>query len=82
MPRLAKPLYESLPGVYGTLGAALLWASYWWRTAAWSTLSAVAGFVVLVLGIVLWMHRRAYRATSAEYRRRGRPLIESGDEPR
>ena len=82
MPRLIKPLYESIPGVYVAVGAGLLWASYHWRTAAWSTLSAVAGFVVLVLGNVLWMHRRAYRATSADYQRRGRPLVEPNDESR
>ena len=82
MPRLSKPLYESLPGVYVLFGAALLWASYQWRAAAWSVACGVAGFVVLVLGIVLWMHRRAYRATSADYQRRGRPLVESDEESR
>jgi len=82
MPRLAKPVYESLPTTYVAMGIALLWASYRWQTAAWSTLSAVAGFVVLVLGLVLWMHRRAFRATSADYQRRGRPLVESDDESR
>lgn len=82
MPGLSKPIYESLPGVYVAFGAALLWASYRGRDEWWSTLSIAAGFMLLVLGLVLWMHRRAYRATSDDYQRRGRPLVESHDEPR
>ncbi len=80
MPRLSKPIYESLPGAYVALGATLLWASYYWRTAWWSTLSAVAGFVAVVLGLVLWMHRRDFRATSADYQRRGRPVVDPNDQ--
>ena len=80
MARLSKPLYESLPGVYVALGAALLWASYHWRNDWWSTLGAVLGFAVTVLGLVLWMHRRDVRATSADYQRRGGPVVESNDE--
>ncbi len=79
MPRLNKPLYESLPAAYVALGAALLWASYHWRDAWWSTLSALGGFLAMVASLVLWMHRRDYRATSADYLRRGRPVDESED---
>jgi hypothetical protein len=82
MPRLSKPIYESLPGAYVALGAALLWASYHWRNDWWSTLSAVSGFVVVVLGLVLWMHRRDFRATAADYQRRGRPVIDAADDQR
>ncbi|MBS0387178.1 MAG: hypothetical protein JSR15_01760, partial [Proteobacteria bacterium] len=78
MPRLTKPVYESMPGAYIALGAALLWASYRWREESWGTPCMSAGFIVLVLGLVLWMHRRAYRATSADYQRRGRPLVDPG----
>jgi hypothetical protein len=62
------------------LGAALLWASYHWRGAWWSGLSAALGFLAVVAALVLWMHRRYYRATSADYLRRGRPVIDPGDE--
>ena len=82
MPHLAKPVYESLPAAYGVLGAALLWTSYHWRGAWWSTPSAVLGFIAVVGGLVLWMHRRDYRATSADYLQRGRPVVEPRNKPR
>ena len=82
MPRLNKPVYESLPAAYATLGAALVWASYQWRAAWWSTLGALGGFTAIVAALVLWMHRRDYRATSADYLRRGRPVVDPGDEQR
>jgi hypothetical protein len=81
MPHLAKPLYESLPAAYGALGAALLWASYHWRGAWWSTLSGALGFMAVVVGLVLWMHRRYFRATSADYRQRGRPVVDPRNDP-
>ena len=80
MPRLSKPLYESLPAVYVALGATLLWLSYRGRESWWSTLCALAGLVALVGGLMVWMHRRAYRATSGDYRRRGQPVVDSEDE--
>ena len=82
MPHLANPVYESLPTAYGALGATLLWASYQWRGAWWSTLSAALGFVAVVAGLVLWMHRRDYRATSADYLRRGRPVVDPRNDAR
>lgn len=82
MARLIKPVYESMPGVYVTLGAGLLWASYHWREDWWSALGAAGGFVAVVLGLVLWMHRRDFRTMSADYQRRGRSLLESNEDQR
>jgi len=70
---LNKPVYESLPSLYVLAGALLLWLSYRDRDNWWSTLCAVAGLVAMVAGLVIWMHRRDYRATSADYARRGHP---------
>lgn len=78
MPYLSKRVYESLPGVYAALGATLLWLSYRYRAEWWSTTCAVAGLVGAVAGLMIWMHRRDYRATSADYLRRGKPV--PGDE--
>jgi hypothetical protein len=78
---LNKPVYESIPVVYGALGATLLWVSYRYREDSWSTLCAVAGLLGLVAGLMVWMHRRDYRATSADYMQRGRPVGESADDP-
>jgi hypothetical protein len=81
MPHLVKPVYESLPAAYGALGAVLLWASYHWRGQWWSALSAALGFAAVVASLVLWMHRRYYRATSAHYQRRGRPVVDPRNDP-
>jgi hypothetical protein len=79
--RINKPLYESLPALYAALGVLLLWLSYRHRDAGWSTACAVAGLLGLVAGLMVWMRRRDYRATSADYMQRGRPVGESADEP-
>lgn len=79
MPYLSKRVYESLPGVYVALGATLLWLSYHYRAEWWSTTCAVAGLVGTVAGLMIWLHRRDYRATSADYRRRGKPVLDNED---
>jgi hypothetical protein len=77
---LNKPVYESLPALYAAIGATLVWLSYRHQDYWWSTLCALAGFLGLIAGLVVWMHRRDYRATSLDYRHRGRPVSGSGDE--
>jgi len=77
---LYKPVYESLPALYAGLGATLVWFSYRYQENWWSTLCALAGLVGLIAGLVVWMHRRDYRATSVDYRHRGRPVGGSRDE--
>jgi hypothetical protein len=79
---LNKPVYESLPALYAVMGATLVWLSYRYQDYWWSTLCALAGLLGLIAGLVLWMHRRDYRATSADYRHRGRPVDGSRDEQR
>jgi hypothetical protein len=79
--RLYKPIYESLPVVYALLGAMLLWFSYRHRVEEWSTPCAVVGLVGLVAGLMVWMRRRDYRATSADYMQRGRPVGGTADDP-
>lgn len=74
MPYFSRRVYESLPGAYAVLGATLLWLSYHFRAQWWSTAGALAGLVGLVAGLMIWMHRRDYRSTGADYRSRGRSL--------
>jgi hypothetical protein len=81
MPHLKRPVYESLPGAYGVLGATLLWLSYRQRGAWWSNACALAGLAGLVLGLVVWMRRRDYRAMGADYRRRGQPFADRKQGP-
>jgi hypothetical protein len=81
VPRLNSAIYESLPTVYVTAGAVLMWLSYHSRSLWWSTPCALAGLLAVIAGLVIWMRRRDYRATSAAYRRRGRAPGETGEEP-
>jgi hypothetical protein len=81
VPRLRKPIYESLPVLYVTAGAALLWLSYRGRDSWWSALCALGGFLTMVVGLAIWMRRRDYRATSTDYRRLGRPPGGASEEP-
>ena len=80
MLRLNKPIYESLPVLYVLAGVALLWLSYSGRDRWWSALCALGGFLAIVGGLAVWMRRRDYRATSADYRRWGRPPGPSNDD--
>ena len=80
MPHLNRFVYESLPAAYAALGATLLWLSYQYREAWWSTVCALAGLAGMVAGLMIWMHRRDYRATSADYQYRGRPVGEREDQ--
>ncbi len=45
------------------------------------TLRGGWGLLGLVAGLMVWMRRRDFRATSADYMQRGRPVGESADEP-
>ena len=82
MARLAKPVYESLPYAYLLAGVVLLVESYRGSEYWWSGLCAGAGLLALVGGLAVWMHRRDFRATSADYLRRGKPVIDSDEAPR
>ena len=81
MARLAKPVYESLPFVYLLGGLLLLALSYRHGDSWWSGLCAGVGLLALVGGLAIWMHRRDFRATSADYLRRGKPVGDI-DDPR
>jgi len=65
--RLANPIYESLPAVYMLAGSVLLFVSYRLHTGTLSVLSMIAGGIGLVGGIAIWLRRRDFRATDAEY---------------
>jgi hypothetical protein len=78
--RLARPLYEVLPGLYILLGVAALAASYRASSPLASVVLGLPGLTALLAGIVVWLRRRNYRQMRAEYDRPD-ALSESGAGP-
>jgi hypothetical protein len=64
---LPRTIYELLPWGYVAGGAALAAASWLWSEARWSNAALVVGAVGLVVGLVLLMRRRTYRADANRY---------------
>lgn len=67
--RLARPLYEVLPGLYIVLGLAALAASYRASSPLASVAWGLPGLAALLAGIVVWLRRRNYRQMRTEYER-------------
>jgi hypothetical protein len=65
--QLSKPVYESLPWVYALVGALLIAISYQLYSGVVSLLLLIAGLLGLVGGAAVWLRRRDFRATHAEY---------------
>jgi hypothetical protein len=65
--QLSTPLYESLPWLYALAGALLIGASHQLHSGALSVLLLLAGMAGLVGGAAIWLRRRDFRATHAEY---------------
>ena len=75
--QLPKPIYESLPWVYALAGAVLIAISHELHSGAVSLLLLLAGVMGLVGGAVVWLRRRDFRTTRAEYwSQQERPDIE------
>jgi hypothetical protein len=65
--QLSKPVYESLPWLYALAGGLLIAASYQLHSGVLSVLLLIAGTLGLVGGAAVWLRRRDFRATHAEY---------------
>jgi len=66
---IPRPVYEALPYVYGTIGAALVAAAFVFDSGPQGLL-LVLGVIGMTAGLVFWIRRREYRASHAEYDRR------------
>jgi len=71
--RLAKPLYEGLPWIYGLGGAALLFISYRLHAGTLSSVCALLGLAGLIAGGAVWLRRRDYRESHTQYTLRTSP---------
>ena len=68
MPQFSRPVYEGLPWFYIICGLALLGGSYLASAhGILSLLVGAAGFLLILLGVVLLLRRREYRALRARY---------------
>jgi hypothetical protein len=63
---IPRPLYEVLPYVYMAAGAAALGVAFFVERAPHGLLLLLGG-LGLTVGLVLWMRRRDFRASRAEY---------------
>jgi drug/metabolite transporter (DMT)-like permease len=63
---LPRPVYEALPYAGVVAGGACFAAAWWFERSPRSVLFIVGGALVM-LGALLWMRRRDYRATQAGY---------------
>lgn len=64
---IARPLYELLPYIYMLLGLILLSAAWLINLETLPGILLVVGSLSLLAGIVLWLRRKDYRTTQAEY---------------
>ncbi|HSN69899.1 MAG TPA: hypothetical protein VLT59_00255 [Steroidobacteraceae bacterium] len=64
---LARPVYESLPYVYGLVGLLCLLASWYVTVRFWSLLLLAFGTMALLASLVVWLKRRDYRLQQTEY---------------
>jgi hypothetical protein len=65
--QLSKPLYESLPWLYVLAGALLIGVSHQLHSGVLSVLLLLAGLLAVIGGAAIWLRRRDFRATRAEY---------------
>ena len=65
--QLSKPLYESLPWLYVLAGALLIGVSHQLHSGVLSVLLLLAGLMAVIGGAAIWLRRRDFRATRAEY---------------
>lgn len=64
---IARPLYELLPYLYMLVGVVLLAAAWLINMETLPGILLVLGSLSLLAGIVLWLRRKDYRTTQAEY---------------
>ncbi len=58
---VSKPIYESLPYFYLSVGGISLAASMYLNHWYWPTICFVVGLACLVAGLVIWLKRRDHR---------------------
>ena len=78
--QFSTPVYESLPWAYALGGVLLIAISYQLHSGILSVLLLLAGILGLVGGAAIWLRRRDFRATRAEYWARQRQVGDDVDD--
>jgi hypothetical protein len=65
---LSKPLYESLPLLYGVIGTAAIVIAYFEPERVRSVVAFVIGLLAAIAALTVFLHRQDRRALSREYR--------------
>jgi hypothetical protein len=65
--RLSKPLYESLPVVYATIGAAAVVIAYFEPLRVRSMIAFGIGLFAAIAALTVFLHRQDRRAMRREY---------------
>jgi len=65
--RLSRPLYESLPLLYGTIGACAIAIAYFDPARVRSIIAFCIGLLAGIAALTVFLHRQDHRALSREY---------------
>jgi hypothetical protein len=66
--RLARPIYESLPFIYGVIGALAIFLFYVNPLGFGGKAAFIIGLLALTAALTLFLRRRDYRTLSREYK--------------
>jgi hypothetical protein len=67
---IPKPVYETLPYLYGALGLTFLTVSWTGTTGVVSAVLLITGSGLLLISLVLWLRRKDFRDTQRHYNSR------------
>ena len=65
--RLARPVYESLPVIYVTIGALAVVVAYIDPVRARSIIAFSIGLLAAIAGVTVFLHRQDVRSLGREY---------------
>jgi len=65
--RLSRPVYEGLPWFYIACGGAALAGSYFLPSGFLSLFIGLGGIIAVLIGFVILLRRRDYRALRSQY---------------
>jgi hypothetical protein len=80
--RLSRPVYEGLPWLYITCGAAASAGSYFLPSGLLSLFIGLGGIIAILGGVVILLRRRDYRELRSQYADPGALNVVSAPEKR